>query len=107
MRKIVLWLLDKLPGCMYEITGKKWICPKYWIVEKAGAKDFWRKVGWITCAKEIRRRIDDGRGVQETVNFVRGRGEKKVRRMSEAKDREDSVKEVIAERIQREIRRKS
>ena len=90
MRKIVLWILDRLPGCMYEITGKKWICPKYWIVERIGAKNFWNRIGWITCAKEIRRKLDDGRGVHETANVVRGRGEKKVRSNGNSRIQSDS-----------------
>ena len=90
MRKIILWILDKLPGCMYEITGKKWICPKYWIVEKMGAKRFWRKVGWIMCAKEIRGRLDDGRRVQGAAKVVRRGGEKTVRSYGNSRLQSDS-----------------
>ena len=57
--KLIRKLLDTLPGCMYEITGNKYICPRYWILDRLKAERFWHKVGWLTCAKEIRRRLDE------------------------------------------------
>jgi len=56
--KLIRKMLDLLPGCMYELTGSKYICPRYWILERAKKVKLWNKVGWILCAKELKTRID-------------------------------------------------
>jgi len=62
--RVILWILDKLPGCMHELTGCKYICPRYWILERLKAERAWNKILWITCAKEIRKRLEDDRGLK-------------------------------------------
>lgn len=61
MKKIVKGVITKvvwsLPNCMFERTGCKYICPRYWIVSKAGAKELWNRGGWVLCVKEWRRRF--------------------------------------------------
>ena len=42
-----------LPGCMREITGTKYVCPRYWCLERFKSKKLWKYL-WVTCAKEVR-----------------------------------------------------
>lgn len=54
--KLIYKILCLLPGCMREITGCKYICPRYWILERGNHRKLWGFM-WITCMKEIKSRI--------------------------------------------------
>jgi len=56
--KLIRKFLGKLPTCLRELTGSKYVCPRYWILERAKKVKLWNKVGWVLCAKEVKARID-------------------------------------------------
>jgi len=52
-------MLNLLPSCLRELTGCKYVCPRYWILERAKKVKLWNKIGWLLCVKEVKARIDN------------------------------------------------